>query len=140
MFNTVPFMHGRCLLSLSFLCVRDSTLNDICSGCATVDIVLVATPTAVVLEPTFTKYVSCALCIKTCTMRSHTSAPFDSQFPHLLQLLLLKQICNNPTVHYTTAPSFIQFPHFIHNFIRSGCVQISESHCTCKYPQYICTD
>ena len=31
------------------------------------------------------------------------------QLPHLLQHLL-------PTVHYTTAPSFIQFPHFMHKF------------------------
>ena len=33
----------------------------------------------------------------------------------------------NPTVHYTTAPSFTQFPHFVCNFIQSGCVRVSES-------------
>ena len=35
----------------------------------------------------------------------------------------------NPTVHYTTAPSFIQFTHFtgavLLNFILNGCVWIS---------------
>ena len=31
----------------------------------------------------------------------HTS---DIQFPHLPQQFTSEQICNNPTVHYTTAP------------------------------------
>ena len=48
------------------------------------------------------------------------------QFPHHPQYFLLEQICNNPTVHYTTVPSFIQFPRFTHNFIQNGCVWISE--------------
>jgi hypothetical protein len=38
----------------------------------------------------------------------------------------MKQIRNNPTVHYTTAPSFIQFPHYIRNFIQNKGVQIGE--------------
>ena len=50
----------------------------------------------------------------------------DIQFPHLPQWFLLKQICNNPTVHYTTALSFIQFPHSIRNFTQNRCVWISE--------------
>ena len=53
----------------------------------------------------------------------HTS---DIQFPHFSHTFLLEQIYSNPTVHYTTAPSFIQFPHFIRNFIQNGCVRISE--------------
>ena len=55
-------------------------------------------------------------------------------YPHLrypvpspsTAVFLLEQIRNNPTAHYTTAPSFIQFPTFVHNFIQNGCVQICE--------------
>ena len=45
-------------------------------------------------------------------MCSETSLICTSEF-------LVEQICNNPTVHYTIAPSFIQFPHFICNFIQN---------------------
>ena len=61
------------------------------------------------------------------TVRPHLSAPqisssltFRSSFYwNKSAIILLYTI-------YTAAPSFIQFPHFIHNFIQNGCVRISE--------------
>ena len=50
-------------------------------------------------------------------VRPHLSAP------HISSSLTF---CTNPTVHYTTAPSFIEFPHFLQNLIQNRCVRIGE--------------
>ena len=41
----------------------------------------------------------------------YTTAPSFIQFPHLSQYFLWELMCNNPTVHHITAPSDIQLPH-----------------------------
>ena len=67
------------------------------------------------------------VCLYVCTVRPRLSVyTSDIQFPHLLQYFLLEQICNNPTVHYTTTPSFILSPDCICYFIQNTCVRISE--------------
>ena len=82
----------------------------------------------------FTIVTSFSACKETISMECHNPVysetslihTSDIQFPHLPQKFLLEQIYSTPTVHYATAPSFIQFLRFICNFIHNGCVQISE--------------
>ena len=59
------------------------------------------------------------------------------QFPHFTHIkFLLEQICNNPTVHYTTAPSYIQFPHFtyIKFWNKSTIILLYTHYCSLVYP------
>ena len=74
-----------------------------------------------------TKSLKKFLCIKEKRKTSNTFQSHNTVRPHLFAPQIfssltfrssnsLEQIYNNPTVHHTTVPSFIQFPPFIRNF------------------------
>ena len=66
------------------------------------------------------------LYVRIYTVRVLTYLQLRYPVPSPSPVTLLEQISNNPTVHYTTASLFIQFPHFMYGFIQNRCVWISE--------------